>query len=167
MRRHRNKYLLSILLFLALVAACCAATTDSHAQAASPQWHHPLRGQWLIEQGFRAPATPYGPGHRGVDLHAETGTEVVAPRAGVVSFAGLVAEKPVVSIDQGGGWVTSYEAVHPVVTAGESVVQGQLLGMVGNGSHCSCLHFSARYQGAYVNPLLLFGQVPLAVLLPW
>lgn len=165
--RRRIKYLLSIFLLFLVASFCGVSAPPAAHAAATATWQHPLAGQWVIEQGFRAPATSFGPGHRGVDLRAASGTNVVAPRAGAVSFAGLVAEKPVVSVDHGDGWVTSHEAVNPAVTAGERVHPGQKLGSVGGGSHCSCLHFSARYQGAYVNPLLLFAQVPLAVLLPW
>ena len=50
---------------------------------------------------FRAPASPYASGHRGIDLAVEPGTTIMAPESGTVSFAGAVAGRNVVAIDHG------------------------------------------------------------------
>ena len=134
---------------------------------------HPLGWRWplgtvALERGYLAPAHQFGPGHRGIDLHARSADRLSSPAAGVVSFVGLVAQVPVVSIDHGGGWVSSYEPATSVVPVGEAVRAGQVFGAVGQPiAHCSCLHFGVRFNGEYVSPLLLVGEIPAAVLLPW
>src|SRR5690349_8021915 len=45
----------------------------------------------VVERGFEPPPEPWAAGHRGVDLGAAPGTEVVAAATGRVSFAGTVA----------------------------------------------------------------------------
>ncbi len=130
-------------------------------------WRWPL-GTVALERGYLAPAHPFGPGHRGIDLRARAGDRLSSPAAGVVTFAGLVAQVPVVSIDHGGGWVSSYEPATSIVPVGESVRSGMVFGAVAQHiPHCSCLHFGVRFTGEYVSPLLLVGEVPAAVLLPW
>jgi hypothetical protein len=47
------------------------------------------------------------------------------------------------------------------------VSRGSVLGRVDFGPHCRCLHVGVRWRGMYVNPLLVFGEVPRAILLPW
>lgn len=130
-------------------------------------WRWPL-GTVALEREYLAPVHPFGPGHRGIDLHAEAGDSLFSPAAGTVRFAGLVAQVPVVSIDHGGGWVSSFEPATSIVPVGASVRTGQRIGAVGQPiAHCSCLHFGVRFNGEYVSPLLLVGEVPAAVLLPW
>ncbi|MGI9824060.1 M23 family metallopeptidase [Agromyces sp. Marseille-Q5079] len=116
---------------------------------------------------FRAPATPYASGHRGVDLRADPGETIVAPSSGVVSFAGMVAGRPVVSLDHGDGVVSSMEPVSATVAIGDRVGMGEQLGIVGTGGHCDgCVHLGVRVDGEYVSPMLFLGGVPWAVLLP-
>jgi murein DD-endopeptidase MepM/ murein hydrolase activator NlpD len=54
------------------------------------------------------------------------------------------------------------------VEVGSSVARGAPIGSVGTGGHCAdgCVHFGVRVDGVYVNPMLLLGEVPPAVLLP-
>ena len=121
----------------------------------------------LVEP-FRAPPTPYSAGHRGIDLAAAHGGPVHAPADGVVSFAGPVAGRPVLSIDHGDGVVSSIEPVAASLAAGTPVTEGELIGTIGSGGHCdgSCVHFGVRVHGEYVSPMLFLGGVPRAVLLP-
>lgn len=122
-----------------------------------------------VLRGFAAPAQRWLPGHRGVDLRAATGTIVRAPAGGVVAFVGVVAGKPVVSIDHadpdGEGLIrTTYEPITSAVAAGAPIRAGEALGTVAGGSHCAgdCLHWGARRDGEYVDPLsLLRGRVRL------
>lgn len=115
--------------------------------------------------GYVAPAHPYGPGHRGIDL---AGTEVRAPADGVVAFVGTVAGRGVLSIDHGGGLVSSYEPVVSDLAAGAHVARGQPLATVAEGGHTApaSVHLGVRLDGEYINPLQLLGGVPRAVLLP-
>lgn len=118
-----------------------------------------------ILRGFEAPAHPYGPGHRGIDL---AGTEVHAPAEGVVAFVGTVAGRGVLTIDHGGGLVSSYEPVVSDLAAGDHVARGQPLATISKGGHTApgSLHLGVRLDGEYINPLRLLGGVPRAILLP-
>ena len=131
-------------------------------------WLWPLPPPHPVLRGFQAPATLYAPGHRGLDLSAEAGREVVAPADGVVSFAGAVGDRPVVSIEHADGLVSSLEPVSASVAVGDRVTAGQPVGQVADGGHCAgqCLHLGARLNGGYVSPLLYLVGVPRAVLLP-
>ncbi|MFT3799300.1 murein hydrolase activator EnvC family protein [Microbacterium sp.] len=171
----------------ALVAAVTllpAVTVPARAAAAppvllevsrGPSVSAPARAAWRwpvtppqIVAPYVAPAHAYGPGHRGVDLAAPVGTEVAAPADGVVAFAGTVAGRGVVTIDHGDGLVTTLEPVDSPLVAGTRVAAGDVVGIVAEGGHAASgtVHFGVRRDGEYINPLLLFGGVPRAVLLP-
>jgi murein DD-endopeptidase MepM/ murein hydrolase activator NlpD len=132
---------------------------------AYPRWDWPVHGLHTIVRPFIAPATRYSAGHRGIDV-AATG-DVLAPADGVVHFSGVVAGTPALSIDQGGGILSSYEPVKSKLTAGDEVTRGQVIGHLVAG-HCTqlCLHFGVRVNGDYVNPMLFLGTVVRPVLLP-
>ena len=122
---------------------------------------------------FRAPGAIWGPGHRGVDLAAVEGAEVLAAADGVVAFAGRVVDRSVVSIDHPDGLRTTYEPVSPTVRAGQSVRAGEVIGHVAAGDagpHCApawCLHWGARVgRDAYVDPLTLLDEAPVIRLYP-
>ena len=66
-------------------------------------------------EGFDPPAVVWGRGHRGVDLAAAEGAQIRSAAAGTVAFAGMVAGRPVVSIDHADGIRTTYEPVEPAV----------------------------------------------------
>jgi murein DD-endopeptidase MepM/ murein hydrolase activator NlpD len=119
----------------------------------------PLYGQFL--RPYDAPEDRFAPGHRGVDIGAPMGTAVRASAAGVVSFSGVVAGNRSVTVDHGGGLVTSYSFLATnVVRAGDTVAQGQPVGTVGTGHPGSELgshvHLSARHDGVYFDPLKLY-----------
>ena len=120
---------------------------------------------------FTLPVAPppqvsgYAPenGHSGIDFAAEEGAEVYAVAGGIVTAADYDVEKGnYVVLDHGGGLETEYQHMKSLlVSAGQSVVQGQVLGYVGNtgnstGPH---LHFEARQDGA---PADLTGTALLA-----
>ena len=92
---------------------------------------------------FQPPSSPYGPGHRGVDLGAAVGEPVLAAADGVVSFAGWLATRGVVAVTHAGGLRTTYEPVRPEVTPGQRVRRGQEVArlMPGHeGCATGCLH---------------------------
>lgn len=117
---------------------------------------------------YRAPETPYAAGHRGIDLVAAPGDEVVAAEAGVVSYRGRVVDRPVLTIDHGNGVLSSIEPVASELPVGAIVERGAPVGVVDAGGHCdgACVHFGVRVDGDYVSPLRFLGGVPRAVLLP-
>jgi len=131
-----------------------------------PSWAWPVAAPHAIVRPYLAPATPYGPGHRGIDLRTADGV-VTAPAPGVVHFAGIVVDRPVLSIRHPGGLISSYEPVESPLAVGATVRRGDVIGSVVPG-HCAspCLHFGVRLDGQYVNPLLLLGGLPYSVLLP-
>jgi murein DD-endopeptidase MepM/ murein hydrolase activator NlpD len=134
---------------------------------AASLWLWPVAGAHAVARPYLAPATPYSAGHRGVDLRAEEGAEVLAPADGVVRFAGWIVDRPVLSVTHAGGVVSSYEPVESALAEGDVVRRGDVLGTLVAG-HCRepCLHLGVRIDGQYVSPLLLLGGQPRAVLLP-
>ncbi|MGW5065660.1 murein hydrolase activator EnvC family protein [Streptomyces cyaneofuscatus] len=125
-----------------------------------PVW--PLAGRPAVLRGWEPPATPYGPGHRGVDLAARPGDAVVAAATGRVSFAGRVAGRGVLVIELAGSGApplrTTYEPVWALVEKGDEVVAGQPVGVLETGPfHCAggCLHWGLRRGDAYLDPLSL------------
>lgn len=136
--------------------------------ASSEQWLWPVPAPIRVVSPFRAPPTPYASGHRGIDVVVEQGAVVVAPAAGVVSFAGRVVDRGVVAIDHGNGVVSAIEPVDPLVAAGTTVAAGDPIGTAASGGHCAaeCAHFGVRIDGEYVSPFLFLGGLQRAVLLP-
>lgn len=108
-------------------------------------------------------------GHRGVDLAAaHDGVPVTSPEAGTVSFAGLVVDRPVITIDHGNGLRSSFEPVESPLTAGDVVAKGEVIGTLLPG-HCgtvACLHWGVRRGDEYVNPLEFVLDLRPSVLLP-
>jgi murein DD-endopeptidase MepM/ murein hydrolase activator NlpD len=160
-----------ILLVLALVAALAGSTdAASAAPAAVPLWTRPLAGSPAVTRPFQPPPTPYAAGHRGVDLAGADGQPVLAAGAGVVAFAGLVAGRPVVSVEHADGLRTTYEPVQPGVAAGQVVARGSPLGvLVAGHAGCpveACLHWGLRRGDTYLDPLSLL-RPPRVRLLPW
>ncbi|WP_236750599.1 M23 family metallopeptidase [Actinoalloteichus hymeniacidonis] len=124
----------------------------------------------VVVRPFDPPPTPYGRGHRGVDLGITPGASIHAAGAGVVRHAGPVAGRSVVSIQHRSGLITTYEPVQPVVTVGSAVRRGETIGngMAGHPG-CpaeACVHWGARSQSVYLDPLTLLGLRHLR-LLPW
>jgi murein DD-endopeptidase MepM/ murein hydrolase activator NlpD len=154
---------------LALGALPAAADDAAGRFPAAAPWTAPLT-PLRVTRPFDAPDSPYGPGHRGVDLAGAPGTVVVAAGAGVVVFAGMVAGRPVVSIAHPDGLRTTYEPVAPSVRAGMPVARGSPIGaLVAGHAGCpvaACLHWGARRGSSYLDPLLLL-RPPRVRLLPW
>jgi murein DD-endopeptidase MepM/ murein hydrolase activator NlpD len=128
----------------------------------------PLAGALRIVRAFQAPLSAYGAGHRGVDLAARPGERVLAAGSGRVSFAGSVAGRGVVVIVHAGAISTEYEPVRAVVRIGDSVHGGQTIGVLA-GSGCapaSCLHWGAKRNSVYFDPLTLLRPLGPVRLLP-
>jgi murein DD-endopeptidase MepM/ murein hydrolase activator NlpD len=121
----------------------------------------PLPAPHLVVHPFAPPAHDWMPGHRGVDLAAEPGVQVVAAGVGRVVFAGVIDRVGVVAIRHPDGLETTYEPLRPAVRAGAQVAAGAVIGRVERlGSHCAprtCLHWGLRRGAAYLDPLGLVG----------
>ena len=126
---------------------------------------------WLMPCSYTKLTSPFGNRvsptagastyHQGVDLAAPQGTPVYASRAGRVTVAGYgSAAGYYVSINHLDGYSTMYMHLNNyVVSSGQTVSAGQLIGYVGRsgvatGYH---LHFGIAYNGAYVNPANYIG----------
>ncbi len=119
-------------------------------------------------RGFEPPPLPWEPGHRGVDLAVAVGTEVVAPADGVVSFAGMIAGRPVLVISHGEVRST-LEPVEATVMVGERVTRGQAVGRLAAGHACAasaCLHWGLRRGENYLDPRTLLAGDTSVRLLP-
>ena len=123
-------------------------------------WISPVSGYTLTSPfGMRLhPVLGYYRMHNGIDMACAQGTPIYATRAGKVTTTSYQAGGAgnYVSINHLDGFSSIYmHMTHYVVSAGQSVSQGQLIGYVGStgistGPH---LHFGISYAGTYVNPL--------------
>jgi murein DD-endopeptidase MepM/ murein hydrolase activator NlpD len=156
--------LVGLLLALVPLGAARASGTD-------PVGVWPLLPEPAVVTGFEPPATPWGAGHRGVDLLGHVAQPVAAALPGRVSFAGVLAGRPVLVVDHG-GTRTTYEPVAATVSVGDTVAAGDLIGVLSLvGSHClprACLHWG-WIEGAetYLDPLRLVGAGPVRLLPLW
>ena len=132
-------------------------------------WKWPVSPEPAVIRAFDPPDKPWMSGHRGVDLAAaHDGVPVTSPEAGTVSFAGLVVDRPVITIDHGNGLRSSFEPVESPLTAGAAVAKGDVIGTLLPG-HCrtvACLHWGVRRGDEYVNPLEFVLDLRPSVLLP-
>lgn len=137
-------------------------------------WSPPVVGSVLVNS-YKAPATSFGSGHRGVDYEVNLGQGIFAPASGTVSFAGKVVDRQVLSLSHDQNVFSSYEPVCSSLAVGESVSAGDLIAEVCEPepsyvAHCQdriCMHFSARKDEDYLSPLWFTGELSPSVLLPW
>lgn len=158
------------LLALALLGTS-AAGEPAPLPTTTVRYTLPVGPPAAVVEAFSGPAERWLSGHRGVDLSAEPGSPVRAPAAGVVSFAGPVADRSVVTVTHPDGRRSSLEPVDADVRAGDPVTQGQPLGRVQDvPGHCapaSCVHWGVRTgPDAYVDPMGLVAGGGPVVLLP-
>lgn len=108
--------------------------------------------------GYRIhPTLKYRKLHRGIDIGAPLGSNVLAAEAGVVLTAGYNGSYGYyITINHGGGYVTLYAHNSKLlVKSGDKVTRGQVIakcGSTGNstGPH---IHFEVQVNGGLVNPL--------------
>lgn len=95
--------------------------------------------------------------HEGLDIGARTGTPILAPADGVVTFSGKkMGFGNLVHIDHGYGIETIYAHAHTLTaTKGDLVKRGEKIATIGStgfstGPH---LHYEVRVNGTPVDPL--------------
>src|SRR5690349_10872371 len=98
---------LPALVIVWVLSSAAAPVAPSGTAAVTYVAPAPLR----VLRPFEAPPTPFGPGHRGVDLATRAGEAVHAAGAGVVIFAGAVAGRGVVVLQHPDGVSTEYEPI--------------------------------------------------------
>lgn len=131
-----------------------------------PEETKPAKITWKVPINYTKMTSPYGyrihpiygtkKFHYGVDLAAPQGRPIWATRSGTVSTASYNSSAGYyVQINHGDGYKSIYmHMTHYVVSKGEKVSQGQVIGYCGStgastGSH---LHFGITKNGNYVNP---------------
>jgi murein DD-endopeptidase MepM/ murein hydrolase activator NlpD len=119
----------------------------------------PVGGPISSPFGYRTdPITGATAFHSGVDFASPCGTPIKAAGTGIVLQAGFNAGGygNMTLINHGAGLSTLYgHQSSIIVSAGQSVTQGQVIGYVGStGKSTGChLHFEVRVNGNPVNPL--------------
>lgn len=123
----------------------------------------PVVGTYHISQDYK------GAAHTGVDIAAAEGTPVVASKDGTVTMCQIWDGQTVTGMQSYGNCVdilhsdnvtTRYAHLDSiVVTNGQSVVQGQIIGYVGNTGHSfgNHLHFEYRPDGHYADPKIILN----------
>lgn len=139
-----------------------AREIGERAHDSPPMWTAPF-----IRPRTSVITSPFGSGrlfngqltsrHLGVDFRGGVGEPIRAANRGVVALvANFFLAGNVVYVDHGGGLVTAYfHMSKPLVSTGDTVSRGQVIGLIGatgrvTGPH---LHWAARYGTITVNPL--------------
>lgn len=147
------------------------------AEAAYEQWvrQNASSGSGVCAEGFIWPlpgagrvTTEFGAdqwvndvfssGHKGLDIAIAGGTPIYAAHNGtVVATTGHSSYGNVVMIDNGDGIATLYahmQSPGAIVSVGQTVTQGQVIGYVGSTGNSSGnhLHFEVRVNGVRQNP---------------
>lgn len=126
--------------------------------AAPKTFIYPVEGP--IIRHFEEPLGPYAAGHRGVDFAVPSGTPVMSSNAGVVVFAGPVADDGLfVTLSHIGGLETTYSFLSRIdVAEGQEVERGFVIGLSGDGhpgEGSPGLHFGVKFHDRYLDPMLL------------
>lgn len=153
------KHLLAV---LSLIAGYPPASTEI--------WQSPIQGSYVVNQ-YLAPASEYSAGHRGIDLATEINQIVFAPVAGVISFAGKVGYREVLTLDSGLQTLT-FEPVCSDLSVGMSVGAGEAIGRICQPDqeylwHCEiiCLHLGLKTTRGYLSAeRFIFGMAATRLL---
>ncbi len=153
-----------------LIAAIRRAQAEKEASGAVDNpysggafvWPCPSSTRVTSDYGNRlTPTSGASSNHKGIDIGASYGADIVAAAAGTVKVASYSsAAGNYVMIDHGGGLYTVYmHASSLVVSAGQTVSAGQVIAKVGStgistGNH---LHFGVSLNGSYVSPWSYLG----------
>ena len=148
-------------------ATDAAGENQNTAQNTTPSGNGPSTGSmmWPCPSSKRV-TSDYGPrtsptngassNHKGIDIGAAYGADIVAADGGTVLVATYSSSGGnYVIIDHGGGLCTVYmHASSLTVSAGQTVSKGQVIAKVGStgistGNH---LHFGVTLNGVYVSP---------------
>ena len=138
-------------------------------QQNSGDWYWPLPGKVSLSSlfGYRPdPFTGRPSNHSGTDIPAAGGTEIHAAQDGIVTYVSSYETYDYgwyCMISHANGYVTLYahQRVKPIVSVGQMVKKGQVIGYVGTtgystGNH---LHFELRVNGVRKDILQLYPKM--------
>lgn len=140
-----------------------AGIVDSPYSGGAFIWPCPSSTRVTSDYGNRiSPTSGASSNHKGIDIGASYGADIVAAASGTVKVATYSSSAGnYVMIDHGGGLYTVYmHASSLVVSSGQTVSAGQVIAKVGStgistGNH---LHFGVSLNGSYVNPWGYLGS---------
>jgi murein DD-endopeptidase MepM/ murein hydrolase activator NlpD len=153
-------------LALALSSAMSAPRHDvAAAGSVGPaNWTWPVLGP--VINAYDPPDTPFGAGHRGIDIAVPFGTTILAPEAATVSFAGKVGGYLFVTLDHGAGLESTYSWVSAIfVHKGDVVARGQPIAASGTGhpgSSVPHLHLGVKLADVYQDPVDYLGPISVS-----
>ena len=140
-----------------------AAGVEEHPYTGGAfRWPCPSSTRVTSDYGTRvAPMSGASSNHKGIDIGASAGADIIAAADGTVTAASYSsAAGNYVMIDHGGGLYTVYmHASSLLVSPGQTVSAGDVIAKVGStgistGSH---LHFGVSLNGSYVSPWSYLG----------
>jgi murein DD-endopeptidase MepM/ murein hydrolase activator NlpD len=147
-----------VLVLMAVVLALAGPAS------AAGTWSWPVSGPVL--RPFDPPLSPYGSGHRGIDIAAPIGTPVLAPAPGTVTFAGKVGGQLFVTLNHGAGLESTYSWLSSIaVRKGDAVGAGAIIATTGYGHVAepwSHLHLGVKLSDVYVDPLNYLGVMSVS-----
>lgn len=119
----------------------------------------PCPSSSCITSGFGGRSSPTegaSSNHKGIDIGASSGSDIVAAADGTVTISTYsYSAGNYIMINHGGGVSTVYmHCSKLLVSVGETVKKGQVIAKVGSTGYSTGphLHFGVRVNGAYVNP---------------
>lgn len=147
------------LLCIAMALPGTPSNVSPQVVTSPPQTRVPVKGPWL-----RLPVIPdpnWKPGHRGLDIGANTEQMVFAPRSGTVKFADYINDVGSVSISTYDGYRHIITFIEPTVDVDQYVRAGEQIGWVSSGGHCvtTCVHWAVKHLGRYVDPRWLLPSM--------
>lgn len=134
--------------------------TDPEPTVSETGWRSPLtKPSWIVSPyGLRIhPVENVWKMHHGVDLDGDLNDPIVAARSGVVTYTAYeeYGGGYYIFINHGDGYSSTYmHMTHYIVSAGDIVSAGQIVGYMGDTGLCTGvhLHFGIYYNGKSVNP---------------
>lgn len=134
-------------------------------------------------RGFSRTQDPYGSpgwGHLGIDFGAQAGSPIYATREGVIAYSGWSQNMPnsnrigyaqgntdggIITVIDHGGFGTNYlHQSRTIVSTGQRVSRGQLIGYVGNTGNSQGAHLHYEYMPYFpirdFNPPVLGRENP-------
>lgn len=140
-------------------AAEAAGKTYNTASIGNIKFIWPCPASSRITSSFGSRSSPTegaSTNHKGIDIGAATGSNILAAASGEVTIATYsYSAGNYIMINHGGGVYTVYmHCSQLLASVGDQVSQGQVIAKVGSTGYSTGphLHFGIRVNGSYVNP---------------